>query len=157
MLDSMHTAVLCGCCTALALRIAESIIPLERFQKQIRLLFSMLMLVTLLKPLTNLDFSVSAWQHSDAEQNIQNAAALAEAAREEAVSDSILHALNQKLSERQVPCEVKEIKMHISDTGSIEIDEIRITGNLLTGAVYLHDWLGSAFSVTEWKEAASLD
>ena len=47
--------------------------------------------------------------------------------------------------------------MHISDTGSIMIDEIKITGNQLTGAVYLHEWLGEEISVTEWKEEDTLD
>lgn len=157
MLDSMHTAVLCGCCTALALRIAESIIPMKRFQKQIRLLFSMLMLVVLLKPLTSLEFSVSEWIPAETEQTMQEIAALAESAREEAVADSIHHALNQALTEHHVPCEVKDVIMHISDEGSIVIDEIRISGNLLTGAVYLHDWLGDAFSVTQWEEEKTLD
>ena len=56
-MDSMRTAVLCACLTALGLTLAEHILPTERFERQIRLIFTALMTIAVLKPLTNLDFS----------------------------------------------------------------------------------------------------
>ena len=157
MLKSMYSAVLCGYCAAMGLSIAEWIIPMERFQKQIRLLFSALLLIALLKPLTNLNLPSVPAADGGARQFSEKITALADEARENAVRESVQNALNRALSEHQVECTVKEVCMHISDTGSIMIDEIKITGNQLTGAVYLHEWLGEEISVTEWKEEDTLD
>ena len=152
MLKSMYAAVLCGCSAAVGLRIAEWIVPTERFQKQVRLLFSALMLIVLLKPLTHLQLPSMKETDAGAKQYSQKIAALAESAREDAVRESILNALNRELTAHGVSCTVKAVIMHISETGGIMIDEVRITGNLLTGAVYLHEWLGDEISVTGWKE-----
>ena len=156
-MDSVYTAVLCGCVTALALTLAEGILPMERFAKQIRLLFSLLMLIALLGPLTKLELLTNIPEPAAAEQYSEEIAALADSARVSAVKESVLHALENAIAEHKVPCTVKEISLHISDNSSIMIDEVQITGNLLTGAVYLHEWLGDSVLITEWKEGDAVD
>ena len=156
-MNSVSTAVLCGCVTALALTIAEGILPMERFAKQIRLLFSLLMLTALLTPLTKLNLLTNAPDPAAAEQYSEEIAAQADSARISAVKESVLHALEHAIAEHKVPCTVKEISLHISDNDSIIIDEVQITGNLLTGAVYLHEWLGDSILITEWKEGDAVD
>lgn len=157
MLEAMQKAVFCGCCAALGLTLAEQILPAERFQKQIRMLFSVLLLTALLRPLTNLKMPEIASDIAGAKAYSEEIAALADSARENAVRESARNALNRELESRKVPCSVKEVLLHITEDGSICIDEVRITGNLLTGAVYLHEWLGADIAVKEWKEGDAVD
>ena len=134
--------MLCACCTALGLTLAENVIPLEKFERQIRMMLALLMMTAILRPLTKLDFA-------DAEAGSAEITEIAEQAREQAVAQSICAALNRALAEKNVPCTVSEAEVHIQADGSILINEVKINGNLLTGAVFLHEWLGDDVAVTE--------
>ena len=157
MLEAMHTAVLCGCCAALGLSLAEQILPTERFAKQMRLMVSMLMLLALLRPLTGLDLSAMMPDPAAAEAYSAEIAAMAETARNDAVSERLVSSLNDALEAHSVPCRVLAVRLHNTEEGSIVIDEVIITGNAVTGAVYLHEWLGREIAVTKGEEGDSLD
>ena len=141
--------MLCACCAALGLTLAENVIPLEKFERQIRLMLALLLMTAILRPLTKLDLSALKTDVSAAEAASGALAETAERAREQAVAQSICAELNRALAERDVPCKVSGVSVHIAQDGSIRINEVRITGNLLTGTVYLHEWLGEDVPVTE--------
>ena len=141
--------MLCACCTALGLTLAENVIPLEKFERQIRMMLALLMMTAILRPLTKLDFSAIQTDFADAEAGSAEITEIAEQAREQAVAQSICAALNRALAEKNVPCTVSEADVHIQADGSILINEVKINGNLLTGAVFLHEWLGDDVAVTE--------
>ncbi len=148
-MDALRTAVLCACMAALGLTLAEGVLPVERFSRQIRLMFAALMMTVLLKPLTALHFTSLHTESQQTEDYRSEITDLAADAQAQAVSESILHALNQQLEARAIPCRVTGISAHISESGSIVINEVRVNGNLLTGAVCLREWLGSDVTITE--------
>lgn len=156
-METIRTAVLCACCAALGLSLAEGILPPERFGRQIRLMLAMLMMTAILKPLTKLDFSGVSAEFSDAAETTEEIAALADQARQTAVAESIRNALNRALTENSVPCTVTDVHLHIQADGSIIINEVFITGNALTGSVYLREWLGDETVITEGGDALAGD
>ena len=74
---------------------------------------------------------------------------IADEMREQAAAESIRNALNRALSEHQVNCRVLDVSVHIQSDGCISINEVTAEGNLLTGAVFLQEWLGDDVTVTE--------
>ena len=147
-MDTFRTAVTAACCAALALTLAEGILPAERFHRQLRLLMSLLLMTAVLKPLTGLHLDFPA-ETAEAETAAADLTALAEAAYEQALSERIVSALNSALTEHGVGCTVTAVDVHIQEDGSIVINEAVITGNTLTGTVYLREWLGDAVTVTK--------
>jgi len=148
-MESLQTAVLCGCFAAVGLSLAEGILPLEKFGKQVRLLTVILLLSALLRPILGLkseDFS------ADTAAAENQTAALTESlrsAQEAAVSESVCIALNRTLAEKNVECTVSACSLHIEDDCSISINEVVITGNVQTGTVYLREWLGTEVTIRE--------
>ncbi len=152
-METIRTAVFCGCCAALALTIAGELISAEHFAKQIRLLFTLILAAAILRPLTALHLhfdlpdpetaqDIAAAQYADAQEIFRNAAA-----------ERICTALNLAFAEKDIPCEVVSVDVHIAADGSIGINEAIIRGNLLTGSVYLREWLGSGITVREEVQA----
>lgn len=141
--------MLCACCAALGLTLAENILPLEQFERQIRMILAMLLMTAILKPLTKLDFSAFQADFAPSDRDASEIAAMAEQAREQAVSESIVAALNRALAANEVPCTVYAADVHIQADGSIVIYEVTAGGNLLTGTVFLREWLGDGVTITE--------
>ncbi len=150
-MDTLRTAVLAACCTALALTLSESVLPTEKFRRQLRLLMTLLLMTAILKSLTELDFSLLTTDFQTDFSAAEELSALTEAAYEEAIAARILNALNSELDAHSVSCTVQSVSVHIQDDGGIEISEAVITGNTLTGTVYLREWLGDDVTIT--KEA----
>ena len=151
-MDALRTSILAACCAALALTFAEGILPMEKFQRQLRLLMSLLLMTAILKPLTGLELSFGTGSLSADPAAAEGLAALAEAAYEDAVSARIQGALNSELASHGVSCTVTAVSVHIQEDGGIEISEAVITGNTLTGTVYLREWLGDAVMITKEAE-----
>ena len=110
---------------------------------------AILLMTTLLIPLTKLDLGAFRTDLSAAETQ---SAALQDAAlqmQEQAAAERITAALNAALAERQVSCRILDVCLHIQPDGSISITEVTAEGNLLTGTVLLKEWLGTDISVTE--------
>lgn len=110
---------------------------------------AILLMTTLLIPLTKLDLGAFRTDLSAAETQ---SAALQDAAlqmQEQAAAERITAALNAALAERQVSCRILDVSLHIQPDGSISITEVTAEGNLLTGTVLLKEWLGTDISVTE--------
>lgn len=149
MSETIRAAVLCACCTALGLTLAENLLPLEQFEREIRMMLAILMMTVLLRPLARLDLSALKTDFSEASAYTDEIGALADDAREKAVSASVCAALNRALAEHEVPCRVLSADVHIQDDGSISINEVQAEGNLLTGAVFLREWLGETVIITE--------
>ncbi|MBR3268996.1 MAG: hypothetical protein IKI58_09810 [Oscillospiraceae bacterium] len=145
----LRSAVLCGCFASVAFSLAEGILPLERFQKQIRLLITVLLLSVLLRPVLHLKDAELSIQDADVNPQTETLTASLKQAQESAVSESICNALNRALSEKNIACTVSECSLHIDPDNSIIINEVVITGNVQTGTVYLREWLGTEVKIRE--------
>lgn len=156
-MEHIHTAVSCACFAALGLTLAEQIIPPEHFGKQIRLILAVLLMTAIISPLTKLDFSGLQTDLAFAEDTAAEITELAEQAQNAAVKESICAALNRALTANAVNCEVLDADVHIQADGSIFINEVTVSGNLLTGRVYLREWLGSSVEITEGGDVACMN
>ena len=148
-MDILKNTVLCLCCGALGLTLTAQALSSERFRRQIRLIAVLFLLITALSQLRTIDLSAFT---SPAGADTAAAADIAERARhteEQAVAEAIERSLNQAFAEHNVSCTVSRIALHISDAGSIDIDRVFITGDLLTGRVYLREWLGTDTDILE--------
>ncbi len=123
--------------------------PLEQFERQLRLLIVILMMTAILVPLTKLDFSDFRPELSAAEAQSTDLQAAAAQMQEQAAAENIRNALNRALTEKEVPCKVLDVILHIQQDGSISINEVTVEGNLLTGSVFLREWLGTDIIITE--------
>ena len=141
-MDSASTGILCICCAALGLTLAEQMISAERFQKQIRLVMTVLLLTVIFTRLHMTDFSGLRGEIAEGDAVSAEIAETAERARAEAVAEQIINGLNRALEAHEAPCQVEEIDLHIPADGGIVINRAVLSGNLLTGTVYLREWLG---------------
>ena len=155
-MDTAGAGILCICCAALGLTLGQEFIPAEQFRKQIRLLMTVLLLTVILSQLRLIDLSAISPDSDSAEQTAEDILEKADAYRTEAVAEQIRTGLNRALEEHGAPCSVAEIIVHIPDDGSIRIERAVLSGNVLTGTVYLREWLGGDV-VIEGKEAAAGD
>ncbi len=152
-MDSMREGVLCICCAAIGLTLAQGAIPAERFQKQIRLLMTVLMLTAVVSALRGADFSAVEQDPTESEIST-DIAARAKQMQEEAVAGQIRISVNRAFAAHQVNCTLTALYLHISDDGSIVIDRAVLSGNRLTGTVYLRELLGPDVIIEEADEDA---
>ena len=148
-MQELQSSVLLICLTALGLTLAEGLLPDQRFEKQIRLMFAALLLTVMLKPLAGMRFVGFGSSLRESEAETAELTALAEQAENHAVCESIRSALNRELALRDIPCEVTAVDAHISEDGGIVISEVQLNGNLLTGSICLKEWLGPDIRITE--------
>ena len=151
-METIRTAVLCACVAALGLTAAENLIPAEKYGKQIRMMLALLLMTAMLKPLTALRMPDIPETETETEQSLSEIAEQADRLRTEAVEESICAGLNRALEEHGVSCRVTGIDLHIQDDGSIIIGEVTVSGNSLTGSVYLREWLGAEIPITAGGE-----
>lgn len=151
-MQNLQTAIMVICLAAAALTLAEGLVPDHRFEKQIRLIFSAVLMTVMLKPLTEIRLQGTRRIRAEPEAGAAELTELAEQAKEQAVCESIRSALNQELCLKEIPCEVTEVSAHIGTDGSIVISEVAVTGNLLSGSACLREWLGPDIEITEGGE-----
>ena len=148
-METIRTALFCGCCAALALTVAGELLPAERFCKQIRLLFTLIMAAAVLRSMTALDLRFDLPDPAAAQADAAAQYETAQALLRYAAAVRICNALNLAFAQKNIPCEVISVDVHIAADGSIGINEAVIRGNLLTGTVYLREWLGDGITVRE--------
>ncbi len=147
-METLKSAIFCVCSAALGFTLAECILPIEKFEKEIRLLLSVLLMTVLLRPLTALHFSYQS-EITESTEIATDIAEQANALRASEAAVRIRNAVNQKLTEEAVPCCVREIRLHICSESGICIDEVIIEGNAVTGAVFLRELLGKDITITK--------
>ncbi|MBR6761076.1 MAG: hypothetical protein IKM30_03470 [Oscillospiraceae bacterium] len=153
-MQTIETAILAACSIALGLSLAEGIIPMERFGKQIRWLFSLMLMIGMLTPLRTWDAAAfrENLQTNNPQSSMEDLQHAADTLLCDSIEQQLIATLNQKLSEHKAPCTVQALDVHIQEDGSIVIYEAAISGNILTGSVYLHEWLGADLNITAWEE-----
>ena len=107
------------------------------------------MMTAILTPLAKLDLSGFVPDDTAAEIQSADLQAAAIQMQEQAVAESVCRALNRALTEKQVNCRVLDVSLHIQPDGCISINEVTAEGNLLTGTVFLREWLGADVMITE--------
>ena len=122
------------------------------FEKQIRLIFAIIMMTVILTPLTKIGSSSIISDIPESQFTAEEITENAKRMQEQAAAESIRTALNHALTEKESGCTVEFVTVHIPETGGIDIIEVKVTGNLLTGTGCLREWLGDSVTITEGGE-----
>lgn len=156
-MDTLAQTVTAACIIALGISLAESLIPMERFGKQIRWICTLLLFIGMLRPWVGTDdWPLSQLPTDDNDhtytEDLQSAA---DSLLTESIAQQLKQTLNASLAEHKVNAEILSVDVHIDDDGSISIKQITVTGNLLTATVYLREWLGddAEISACETEES----
>ncbi len=149
-MDTLQTTVLAVCTVTIGLSFVEHLVNMERFGRQIRWLTVLLLILCLLRPWCNglqSDASLSL-PEIDEEQQAEDLQAAADRLLCESISTQLQHSLNAALQEEKVNAQITAIDVHIATDGSIDIKGMTVTGNLLTAAIYLREWVGDDITIT---------
>lgn len=149
-METLTQTVASVCMIAVGLSFAECIIPMERFSKQIRWLFTLLLFIGILRPWLNADVWDAAELPTDSETSsyADELQSTADTLLTESIAAQMKNTLNTALTEHNVNAEILTIDVHIAEDGSIDIKRITVTGNLLTATVYLREWLGDGTEIS---------
>ncbi|MBE6854426.1 MAG: hypothetical protein E7501_02090 [Ruminococcus sp.] len=153
-MEQIGQTVACACAVGISLTVAEYLIPSAKFQKQLRLIFSLLLMLGLILPfarnLTALPDSVAA-----AEQTAAPAADEFESLLSEETSLQLCRSLADSLAENGVSVSGITADVHISGDGRITISEVRLScSDPQTAERVLVQLLGEgvALEITEGSE-----
>lgn len=125
-MDTVRQVVLCACAVSIALSMADMMMPSERFFKQLRFLFSLILMIGVTAPMVK------------GEVSLQKVMAAADAApvtdTQEMVQESVCHsaeenleaALTAQLTSAGIGCEALSVQIHIDEDGRISISEVRL-------------------------------
>lgn len=116
-LESLRIAVISVCMLSIAVSVCTLILPDTALAKQVRFLISLLLIISLAVPLTDLEFPVSL-QEIQQERSQETALAVTETCLEDA--------LIALLEENQIICEKLHVSVHIDETHCISIREVSV-------------------------------
>lgn len=126
-MESFRTISLTACFLGIVITIFNSLYPSEKFAKQVKVIFSLIFILSIIKPiaagkLIQTDYAVSA--------SAERYEALGDSAYSyflSSVENNISASLEAKLREKNIYPEEIETSINISDNGSITINEVKIT------------------------------
>lgn len=157
-MDTLTTTVSAACMIAVGMAFAEHLVNTERFGRQIRWITTLLLLIGLLRPWSNAAKTVFPDKISPQTENsyAEQLQETADELLEKSIAAQLRQNLNHQLETHGVSARVEAVDVHITEEGSIDINEVTVSGNLLTAAIYLREWLGDATKITalEQEEAS---
>ncbi len=149
-MDTFKSTVLAVCIVTIGLSFAEHLVNMERFGKQIRWLTVLLLMICILRPWSGgLQTDASLWlPQTEENQHAEDLQQAADRLLQESVSAQLRQSLNAALEEHDVNAKITAIDVHIAENGSIDIKGMTVSGNLLTAAIYLREWIGDDVDIT---------
>lgn len=116
---------------SIVISIFENILPSEKYQKQLRLLFGTVMLICIIKPIATEDFSLSEIENEI--EVYKNYPEIKSAETDEYLKTSIENNISREigliLSESKISYENIKTSINISENFSISITKVEITSN----------------------------
>ncbi len=149
-MDTLQSTVLAVCMVTVGLSFAEHLVNMERFGRQIRWLTVLLLMICMLRPWrSNLRSDASLWlPQTNEHQQAEELQAAADRLLLQSVSAQLQQSLNAALREQNVNAQITAMDVHIAEDGSIDIKGLTVSGNLLTAAIYLREWVGDDITIT---------
>lgn len=149
-MDTLQSTVLAVCMVTIGLSFAEHLVNMERFGRQIRWLTVLLLIICMLRPWNN-DLRTDKnlfLPAADKEQQTEELQAAADKLLTACISAQLQQSLNAALQEQKVNAEITAIDVHITEDGGIDIKGVTVSGNRLTAAIYLREWIGDEITIT---------
>lgn len=149
-MDTLQSTVLAVCMVTVGLSFAEHLVNMERFGRQIRWLTVLLLMICMLRPWSsNLRSDASLWlPQTNEHQQAEELQAAADRLLLQSISAQLQQSLNSALREQNVNAQITAMDVHIAEDGSIDIKGLTVSGNLLTAAIYLREWVGDDITIT---------
>lgn len=158
-METFRLIALTACFLGIIITIFNSLYPSEKFGKQIKIIFSVIFILSLVKPIALGGFTLPALSEtvsasSDYYESLNDGAYDYFIA---SVESSINAALEDKLHEINIYPEEIETSINISDNGSISISEVKITLKDITESFSAKKCIaaavgdGAAVTVKEYK------
>lgn len=149
-MDTLQSTVLAVCMVTVGLSFAEHLVNMERFGRQIRWLTVLLLMICMLRPWnSDLRTDASLWlPQTDEQQQAEELQAAADRLLVESISAQLQQSLNAALQEQNVNAQITAVDVHIAEDGSIDIKGMTVSGNRLTAAIYLREWVGDDITIT---------
>ncbi|MDD5946780.1 MAG: hypothetical protein PUC41_03155 [Oscillospiraceae bacterium] len=149
-MDTLQSTVLAVCMVTVGLSFAEHLVNMERFGRQIRWLTVLLLMICMLRPWSsNLRSDASLWlPQTNEHQQAEELQAAADRLLLQSISAQLQQSLNAALREQNVNAQITAMDVHIAEDGSIDIKGLTVSGNLLTAAIYLREWVGDDITIT---------
>ncbi len=153
-MDTLATTVSAACVIAVGMAFAEHLVNMERFGRQIRWLTALLLFLCILRPWCGQPIKPShrleipSAEHGYAE-DLQEAA---DGLLTESIGTQLRQTLNNQLETHGVSAKVENVDVHITEDGSIDIKRVTVSGNLLTAAIYLREWLGEDTTISALEQ-----
>ncbi len=149
-MDTLQSTVLAVCSVTIGLSFAEHLVDMERFGRQMRWLTVLLLMICMLRPWNNaLHTDENLFlPTADKEQQTEELQAAADKLLTACISAQLQQSLNAALQEQKVNAQITAIDVHIAEDGGIDIKGVTVSGNRLTAAIYLHEWIGDEITIT---------
>ncbi|MGN0648312.1 MAG: hypothetical protein ACI4J3_06765 [Oscillospiraceae bacterium] len=149
-MDTLQSTVLAVCMVTVGLSFAEHLVNMERFGRQIRWLTVLLLMICMLRPWSsNLRSDASLWlPQTNEHQQAEELQAAADRLLLQSISTQLQQSINAALREQNVNAQITAMDVHIAEDGSIDIKGLTVSGNLLTAAIYLREWVGDDITIT---------
>ena len=129
-MEQLRTTVLSACFLSTAVGICSLVRPGGRLTGQIRFLFALLFVVSLVSPLAGLDLTQVPAEYTAAIQAQDRAGELgaaADAALVRTASEQAAQAVAALLGEAGITCAQAEAGIHIDEDGCISLTEVRVS------------------------------
>ncbi len=149
-MDTLQSTVLAACMVTVGLSFAEHLVNMERFGRQIRWLTVLLLMICMLRPWhNNLHTDASQFlPQIDEQQQAEQLQTAADKLLMKSISAQLQQSLNVALQEQKVNAQITAVDVHIAEDGSIDIKGMTVSGNRLTAAIYLREWVGDEITIT---------
>lgn len=115
MLESLKTSIIAVCMLSIAVAVCTLVCPNAVLAKQVKFLISLLFIISLAVPLTNLEFPVDLLEIQQ-ERSQESAQAVTQKYAEEA--------LYLLLTQEEISCSELQVTVHIDENQSISISEV---------------------------------
>lgn len=120
----MNEIVLAVCLTAIGLSIAEGLMPSEKFAREIKIIFGLILIIGIANPVLKLfkSFSLPDTSYTDIQiENIQNNTA---SVLENSIENNLCSAISSMLSEKDIVLNEIYVDVNISENYCISFNEV---------------------------------
>ncbi len=135
-MEQIRTVILGACMLSIAVALCNMIRPSRIFERQVRFLISLLLVISITTPFLQIDYADALEALTETAEPPETAV-LEETLEAQLLEETALcseAAVRSLLSQAGIACTEADVIVHIGDTGSIYISEVSVTCSDFRGA-----------------------
>ena len=151
-MDILEKMVFSACLVSCAVAVADALKPSDKFNRQLKMIFSALFLCGLLAPAVSGSFSLDLPVNGSADSGIYNKIDT-DSELKKAIEDNIAKTAEEILRQDEISFKKVSVSVNINEDNSIDINEICIcSSEFEKAAESLKSQLGKGIRVTEIEQ-----